>query len=55
VGDEKPRARQLVGSKSRPRSFRMTPGLSYIVIINLIADLSFLYHIAEKPVVTRLD
>jgi hypothetical protein len=29
--------------------------LSYIVIINLIANLSFLYHKPEKHAVTRID
>ena len=29
--------------------------ISYIVILNLIATLSFLYHKPEKPAVTRID
>jgi len=33
----------------------MTPKLSYIVIINLIANLPFLYHKPEKPAVIRID
>jgi len=37
------------------RSFWMTPKLSYIVIINLIANLLFLYHKPEKHAVTRID
>jgi hypothetical protein len=28
---------------------------SFIVILNLIATLSFLYHKSEKPAVTRID
>jgi hypothetical protein len=30
-------------------SFWMTPKLSYIVIINLIANFTFLYHKPENP------
>jgi len=37
------------------RSFWMTPKLSSIVIINLIANLSFLYHKPKKHAVTRID
>jgi hypothetical protein len=33
----------------------MIPKLSYIVILNLIANLTFLYHKPEKPTVTRID
>ncbi len=33
----------------------MIPKLSSIVIMNLIANLSFLYHKPENPAVTRLD
>jgi hypothetical protein len=33
----------------------MIPKLSSIVIINLIANLTFLYHKPEKPAVTRID
>jgi hypothetical protein len=37
------------------RSFWMKPKLSYIVIINLIATLSFLYHKPQQPALTRID
>jgi len=37
--------------KSRPRTFWMTPKLSSIVILNLIAKVRFLYH---KPKDTRI-
>jgi len=37
------------------RSFWMILKCSSIVIINLIATLSFLYHKSEKPAVIRLD
>jgi len=33
----------------------MIPKLSFIVIMNLIADLPFLYHKPEKDAVTRID
>jgi hypothetical protein len=33
----------------------MTPKLSYIVIINLIANLSFLYHKPQQHAVIRID
>jgi hypothetical protein len=36
-------------------SFWMTRSSSYIVIINLIANLPFLYHKSGKPALTRLD
>jgi hypothetical protein len=36
-------------------SFWMTPKLSSIVIINLIANLSFLYHKPEKHALIRID
>jgi hypothetical protein len=39
---------------SAQRSFWMIPKLSYIVIMNLIANLPFLYHKPEKAV-TRID
>jgi hypothetical protein len=39
---------------ARERSWMM-PVSSYIVILNLIANLSFLYHKPEKPAVTRID
>jgi hypothetical protein len=42
-------------SKPGTRSFWMTPKLSYIVILNLIANLSLLYHKPEKPAATRID
>ena len=37
------------------RSFWLTPKLSSIVILNLIANLSFLYHKPQKPVLIRID
>ena len=37
------------------RSFWMILKCSSIVIINLIATSSFLYHKSEKPAVTRID
>jgi hypothetical protein len=37
------------------RSFWMIPKLSSIVIINLIANLTFLYHKPKKHAVTRID
>jgi hypothetical protein len=33
----------------------MIPKCSYIVILNLIANLPFLYHKPEKHVVIRID
>jgi hypothetical protein len=36
-------------------SFWMKPKLSYIVILNLIATLSLLYHKPPKPAVTCID
>jgi hypothetical protein len=42
-------------SNPSTRSFWMTPKLSSIVIINLIAKLPFLYHKPEKPAGTRID
>jgi hypothetical protein len=37
------------------RSFWMMRKLSSIVIINLIANLTFLYHKPDKPALTRID
>jgi hypothetical protein len=45
----------LFVSNPDSRSFWMIPKLSYIVIINLIATLSFLYHKPEKHAVIRID
>ena len=42
-------------SNPRTRSFWMIPKLSSIVIVNLIANLSFLYHKPEKHAVIRID
>jgi len=41
--------------KSDTRSFWMTTKLSFIVILNLIANLSFLYHKPQKHAVIRID
>jgi hypothetical protein len=41
--------------QSCARSFWMTPNRLFIVIINLIANLRFLYHKSEKPALTRID
>jgi hypothetical protein len=41
--------------KACARRSWMMPVSSYIVILNLIANLSFLYHKPEKPAVTRID
>ena len=37
------------------RTFWIEQNASSIVIINLIANLSFLYHKSEKPAVNRID
>ena len=41
--------------KPDTRSFWMIPKPSYIVIMNLIATLSFLYHKPEKTALIRID
>ena len=41
--------------KSRHEKLLDDPKPSFIVIINLIATLSFLYHKPSKPAVTRID
>ena len=41
--------------KPDTRSSWMMPVSSYIVILNLIANLSFLYHKPEKHAVIRID
>jgi hypothetical protein len=45
----------ILGSNFDTRSFWMTPKLSSIVILNLIANWSFLYHKPEKHAVNRID
>ena len=55
LGSEKKRILAVFALKPGTRSFWMMPKLSYIVIINLIANLTFLYHKPQKPAVTCID
>ena len=55
IGVRKKRGFRARASNPATRSFWMMPKLSSIVIINLIANLSFLYHKPEKTAVTRID
>jgi hypothetical protein len=54
-GDQRTTAPSYLSRIPPRESFWMIAKLSSIVIINLIANLTFLYHKPEKPAVTRID